>query len=191
MEQILFWFVMELSNVLGWWHELMLHYGEGVCGEVGGPRNKIADCWNLKWFFWTCGFLVKLHVKKLLSPFYPWEVYLQEGSVWPWCDSCDCLNCSCGSADLTGQLWDFLGNSIVGMAADFSCCQEGGIGMCTNKASLLGSVLWMKSIDQEIKLTVLLFEGSTEVHTSTRSFAHFIFHIFICRSYLVCIISLK
>lgn len=59
----------------------------------------------------------------------------------------------------TGQLWDFLGNSVVGMAADFSCCQEGGIGMCTNKASLLGSVLWMKPIDQEIKLNCVIIWG--------------------------------
>lgn len=47
----------------------------------------------------------------------------------------------CRSANLPGQLCDFLGNSVLRMGADFSFCQEEGIEMYTNKASLFGSFL--------------------------------------------------
>lgn len=57
------------------------------------------------------------------------------------------------SANLPGQLCDFLGNGVLSTGADFSFCQEEGKEMCINKASLFGSLLWMKSIDQEKKKT--------------------------------------
>lgn len=128
MEQVLFWFGIVLSSA--------------VC------RQPISGTYCFSTTSMIGMFLLgNVWKNDSPGPFYPWEGCLQEQPVRPWFDFCDFLNCMCRSANLPGQLCDFLGNGVLGTSADFSFCQEEGIEMYTNKASLFGSFLWMKAIE--------------------------------------------